>query len=133
MVRRLNAVGLLGALLIVLSVGARVAEAAPPKLLNAVSRMSHGPAGSYDITLPLTGNSGIECRDTSGGVTLVLKFDKPIIAAKAAVTAGVAKIAAAPTFALNRVTIKLSGVTDAESVTVTLTNVVDSTRAVLAS
>jgi len=36
-------------------------------LQNAVSRKTHGSAGSFDVDLPLTGTSGIECR--TGGAT----------------------------------------------------------------
>ena len=38
-----------------------------PMVTSAVSRKTHGVAGSFDINMPLTGTSGVECR--SGGAT----------------------------------------------------------------
>ena len=38
-----------------------------PTVQGAVSRKTHGTAGSFDVNLPLTGSPGIECR--SGGAT----------------------------------------------------------------
>ena len=47
-----------------------------PTVITAVSRKTHGSAGTFDVDLPLTGTSGIECR--SGGATgdyqLVINF-----------------------------------------------------------
>ena len=52
----------------------------PPVPLSAVSRKTHGAAGAFDINLPLTGSSGIECR--SGGATgdhqLIVTFASPV-------------------------------------------------------
>src|SRR5207302_6154112 len=44
----------------------RVAPAVPVAQ-SAVSRKTHGGAGDFDVDLPLTGTSGVECR--SGGAT----------------------------------------------------------------
>ena len=41
--------------------------AAPVQVMAAVSRKTHGGAGTFDINLPLTGTPGIECR--SGGAS----------------------------------------------------------------
>jgi hypothetical protein len=38
-----------------------------PTVQTAVSRKTHGAAGTFDINMPLTGSSGVECR--SGGAT----------------------------------------------------------------
>jgi N-acetylneuraminic acid mutarotase len=43
---------------------------------GAVSRKTHGAAGTFDIAMPLTGPSGVECRTTGGtnDYTLVVTF-----------------------------------------------------------
>jgi len=45
-------------------------------ITNAVSRKMHGAAGTFDIAMPLTGPSGVECRTTGGtnDYTLVVAF-----------------------------------------------------------
>jgi hypothetical protein len=47
-----------------------------PTVMSAVSRKTHGGAGIFDITMPLTGSSGVECRTTGGtnDYTLVVTF-----------------------------------------------------------
>jgi hypothetical protein len=43
---------------------------------SAVSRKTHGAAGTFDIPMPLTGTDGVECRSTGGtnDYTLVVTF-----------------------------------------------------------
>lgn len=52
-----------------------VAGGTPP-LNGAVSRKTHGGAGTFDIQLPITGTHGIECRNgpTAGTYTVVVAF-----------------------------------------------------------
>jgi hypothetical protein len=47
-----------------------------PTVASAVSRKTHGGAGTFDIAMPLTGSSGVECRTTGGtnDYTLVVTF-----------------------------------------------------------
>src|SRR2546428_7715051 len=39
----------------------------PLTLVSAVSRKTHGAAGTFDIDLPLTGEPGVECRSAGAG------------------------------------------------------------------
>jgi len=91
-------------------------------LTSVVSRMTHGSAGTFDINLPLTGNSGIECR--SGGAnsnyTLVFTFATPIA------TCGVASSGIATSGPnANQCTVQLTGVANAQRTTVNLNGVID--------
>ncbi len=49
---------------------------AVPTVTSAVSRETHGGAGNFDVSLPLTGTPGIECRSTGGtnDYTMVVTF-----------------------------------------------------------
>src|SRR5207302_1822821 len=48
----------------------------PVQLGSAVSRKTHGSAGTFDVDLPLTGTPGIECRSggANGNYMMVFKF-----------------------------------------------------------
>lgn len=96
---------------------------APATLSSAVSRKVHGAAGSFDLPLTLTPLTSPTTEPRQGSMaTVVLTFDKPIASANAAVTEGGAT-AAAPTLSGNDVNVALSGLVDAQYVTLTLTNV----------
>ena len=100
-----------------------MAAASPPQLLSAVSRMTHGPAGDFDIELPLKGGSGVECRSTKDGLTIVMTFSQPLAnTAKVTVTGGKAT-AGKPSFSTNVMTVKLTGVANASAVTLTTSGV----------
>jgi RHS repeat-associated protein len=97
---------------------------------TAVSRKVHGSAGIFDIALPLTGVAGIECR--SGGVNnahqLIVTFPRAITFANASVTTGTGTIASTSISPDNtQVTINLTGVTNAQTILVTLSSVSDGT------
>src|SRR5438132_12331468 len=47
--------------------GGRYCAHSAPMVQSAVSRKTHGAAGTFDINMPLTGTSGVECR--TGGAT----------------------------------------------------------------
>lgn len=119
----------------------------PLALTSAVSRKTHQSggtvAGTFDVNLPLTGPSGVECR--SGGTgndhTLVFTFNNDVVSGTAAVTAGTATLAGPPVFPgdpnvnfipRNTMIVNLTGVTNVQTVTVTLSNVTDSFGQVLA-
>ncbi len=96
--------------------------ASPPALTSAVSRLNHTGVGNFDINMPLSGTSGVEDRVAST-YNIVLTFTNgPITSGNATVTAGVGT-AGAPTFSGNTMTVPLTGVANAQVVTLTVNNV----------
>lgn len=94
-----------------------------PVITGAVSRLSHGAAGSFDVELPLSGVAGIEMRRAYGNHTMVLTFDRPVASATgASVVAGVGTVGT-PTFSGNTATVPLTGLADRQTVTLELSNV----------
>lgn len=112
---------------------ATAASAAPPKLISAVSRMKHGAAGTFDVQLPLSGASGIECRTLANGLTLVLTFNQQVLGGTVAITSGVATLDEAPSFSGHKLTVRLRGVQDTQALTITVSNVANPGGAVLRS
>ncbi len=102
--------------------------------VTAVSRKTHGAAGTFDIDLPLSGEPGVECR--SGGVngdhTIVVTFSNNVVSGNASVTGGTGSVSGSPTFSNNTMTVNLTGVADVQNVVVTLNGVTDSFAQVLA-
>jgi uncharacterized delta-60 repeat protein len=102
---------------------------AGPQLAGAVSRKTHGGAGTFDVPLPLSGNVGVECR--SGGATndyqIIFNFVNSVTVGSAAVTSGAGSVSS---FSVSGslVTVNLTGVTNARRITVTLFNVNDGTN-----
>ena len=97
----------------------------PLQLTSAVSRMTHGGAGDFDIDLPLAGEPGVECRNGGGNHTLVVTFTNTMVSGNASVTSGTGTVAGSPTFSGNTMTINLTGVADVQKLTVTLSSVTD--------
>jgi CSLREA domain-containing protein len=107
---------------------------------SAVSRKTHGSAGPFDITLPLSGTSGIECR--SGGATndftVVATFPGNLTVTgnpQAEVTSGTGTVGSGGvdnggmvTVSGNTVTIPLTNVANAQRIVVTLFSVSDGTN-----
>jgi hypothetical protein len=97
---------------------------------SVVSRKMHGDAGTFDVDLPFTGNSGIECRSggANGDYTLVFTFANPLAnVGGASLTDGVGSsssgaIGSDP----HQYIVNVTGVTNAQTITVRLTNVTDS-------
>ena len=100
------------------------------QLLSAVSRKSHRTSGTFDVSLPLTGGAGVECRNGGGNYSLVFTFSSSVVAGSASVTTGTGT-AGQPTFSGPSMTVPLSCVTDVQTLTVTLSGVTDSTSQVL--
>jgi hypothetical protein len=90
-----------------------------PVQLNAVvSRKTHSGAGTFDIPLPLTGTPGIECR--SGGPTgdhsIVFTFAVPVTFT----TADCGGTTAPASSSGNDVTVSCTGITNAQTLQVTV-------------
>ncbi len=99
-----------------------------PQLTGAVSRKTHGGAGTFDIDL-LTGTA-VECRGTNGNHAFVFAFNHNVVSGNASITSGEGQTAA-PVFAGNTMTVNLAGVIDQQTITLTLDNVTDSLGQVL--
>jgi N-acetylneuraminic acid mutarotase len=108
---------------------------APLAMTAAVSRKAHGSAASFDLNLALSGTPGVEPRigGASGEHTLVITFNNTLVSGNATVTGGTGSMAGAAAFSGNNMTISLTGVANAQTVTVTLSNVTDSFGQVLAN
>jgi hypothetical protein len=100
-----------------------------PMAQSAFSRKTHGGAGTFDVPLPLTGNVGVECR--SGGATndyqMIINFATSVTVGGASVTSGTGSVSS---FSVSgsQVTVNLTGVTNVQRITVTLSNVNDGTH-----
>ena len=97
-------------------------------MIQAVSRKVHGSAGTFDISLPLTGEPGVECRngDGAGDETLVITFSNSVVKGQATVTHGSATISEPVTFTDNAVFVNLTNVADQQTITINLSGVTDS-------
>ena len=88
---------------------------------GAVSRKLHA-TNNYDVNLPLTDVAGIECRapGPSNSYQLVLSFGVPVTVSSASVTSGTGSVASSSGNGTTTLTLNLSGVTNAQQLTVTL-------------
>ncbi len=99
------------------------------QVVSVVSRKIQG-AATFDINLPLTGNPGVECRSggAGGDYQLIFSFANTLTSVdNASVTSGTGSISSQmiDTDAHNYI-VNLTGVTNAQVITVSLTNVNDS-------
>jgi uncharacterized delta-60 repeat protein len=96
---------------------------------TAVSRKVHGNEGPFDIPLPLTGATGVECRSGGAGDNhqVVFNFGGAVTFTNAAVTSGSGSVASIAGSGTNTATVDLSGVTSGQHITVTLSSVTDGT------
>ena len=113
----------------------------PLELKSAVSRKMHGST-NYDVALPLTGQPGVECRQagnpsattaldradapSSNTHTLIFTFNNNISSGNAEMSNGVGSISSVSTSGDKTMTVELSGVADAQQITIVLKNVTDS-------
>lgn len=97
-------------------------------LIGAASRKIHG-ATAYDVDLPLTGNPGIECRTggANGNYTMVFKFAVALSAVGNVTVIGTGGVSNQTIDSTDgrQYIVNLTGVTNAQNFTVTLTNVTD--------
>ena len=111
-----------------------------PMVQSAVSRKTHGSAGTFDVNLALSGTPGIECRagDATNDYTMVVTFLANVSvngSPQAAVTAGSGTVGSGGvsnggivTISGNVVTIPLTNVANAQTIDVTLNSVNGSTN-----
>ena len=95
---------------------------------GVVSRKTHGAAGAFDLSLPLTGQPAVECRrpDSNGGYQIVFTFGQTLTTAgTASASQGTATAATVLGPEPNQVTVNLTGVPNAQHLVVSLNNVDD--------
>jgi serine protease len=97
-----------------------------PGFLTAVSRKTHGIAGDFDLPLSLTPLNPTTEPRRGPTATIVMTFDSPISSATATVASGTAAIAST-SYSGNSVIIALTGVSDAQYVTIGLSSVSSTT------
>jgi hypothetical protein len=90
-------------------------------LVSAASRLTHSRAGTFDVNMPLSGVSGVECRSATT-YNAVFTFDTPVTSGEVTVLSGTATVGAI-TFSGNSMTAQLTGVTSAEIVTLHTQNI----------
>jgi hypothetical protein len=94
--------------------------------VSAVSRKTHGSAGTFDVALPFGGQPGVESRRSSdGNHTIVFTFTNEVMSGSAAVTEGMGSISGSPVINGNTMTVVLAGVPNAQRVGITLNGVTD--------
>lgn len=94
-------------------------------ITGAASRKAHGGAGTFDLPLSLVAtNPSTEPRmaGAGGSHTIVITFNHPPVSGAVAVTEGAA-VAGGPTFSGNDMIVPLTGVANAQYVTVTVSSV----------
>jgi len=114
-----------------------VSEGSTPGVVSVVSRKSHGSAGDFDITLPLQGGPGVECR--TGGptktYTMIFNFVNNVVSVgSATLSSGTGTISSSgigpnP----DQYSVTLTGVDTEQVIGVTLSNVQDSSGATIPS
>ncbi|MGH8093124.1 MAG: hypothetical protein ACREIF_06595, partial [Chthoniobacterales bacterium] len=90
-------------------------------LMSAASRLTHGATGTFDIAMPLTGTPGVEDR-SSITYNAVFTFSGSVTSGTVMVASGVATTGT-PTFSGSTLTVPLTGVANAQNVTLQLSNI----------
>ena len=79
------------------------------------------------------GTAGVECRNNGGNYTLIVTFSNTMVSGGASVIGGTGSVAGSPTFSGHTMTINLAGVINAQTLTISLTNLTDTFSQVIAS
>jgi hypothetical protein len=108
----------------------RFTPGAALQLNSAVSRKRHGLV-LFDVSLPLSGEPGVECRGTDGNYELVFEFDNNVVSGNASVISGTGNVAGT-TFSEHTMAVNLRSVANAQQITVKLSGVTDTQAQVLA-
>jgi hypothetical protein len=97
--------------------------------VSAVSRKNHGSTGPFNIDLPLSGTLGIECRTggANGNHQVVVTFPTPVSLSSVSVSTGTGSVSST-TVSGNQVFVNLTGVANAQAITITLVGVNDGTN-----
>ena len=104
----------------------------PLQLTDATSQKMHNGLGPFSVTLPLTGNPGIECRNSNGDHTVVFTFSNNVVSGNASVTTQTGgSVSGSPVFSGNTATVNLTGVTNLQQIAITLSGITDSFSQVL--
>jgi PKD domain/Dockerin type I domain len=107
----------------------------PPVLSSVVSRKTHNtsPPSTFDINLPLTGTRAVECRSggTDNNYTLVFTFANNLTSVgNVGMASGIGSVVSSGIGpGLNQYTVNLSGVNNAQYISVALVNAKDHTGA----
>ncbi|HJX24664.1 MAG TPA: dockerin type I domain-containing protein, partial [Chthoniobacterales bacterium] len=102
------------------------------QLTSAVSQKMHNGLGPFSVPLPLTGTPGLECRNSNGDHTIVFTFNNNVVSGNASVTTQTGgSVSGSPVFSGNTATVNLTGVTNAQQITVTLSGTTDNFSQVL--
>jgi hypothetical protein len=102
----------------------------PPVPTSVVSRKTHGGAGIFDVDLPLTGARGIECRGggASGDYHVFVTFPNAVTFNSASITSGTGTVSNSSGSGTPAITVNLTGVTNAQTITLTLYGLTDGTN-----
>ena len=112
-----------GGKLYVVDVNNAIRTGAPSLLLtSAVSRRTHGTAGTFDLDLPLTGTPAVESRN--GVHSITVSYSNALTGGSATVSSGAGSVSGTAVTG-NTVTVTLTGVADRQTITVTLSDVTD--------
>jgi hypothetical protein len=116
------------------TIGADEPTNCAPTLTSVVSRKTHGAAGTFDIPLPTSCPSGVECRSggATGDYTMVVTFSAPVTVTgspQAAVTCGTGCVGSAGACTGNVsvngavVTVPLTTIANEQNITVQINGV----------